>query len=221
MVTEKSGLEHYGAMIISQARQLMSHVDRILLFASIRSGKDRYNLLPLEVAEILQCVRNSTSALISEESCIVEERIEPGLPRVAGDLYAVCGCLENLITNAAKFSRGDRRICVSAALRQTENNCQEVAISVQDRGMGIKSSELKRIFEPFYRSPEATAAQIHGTGLGLSLANHLAQAMGGSLTAVSEAGVGSIFTLHLPIVQEEKNEISTAGSRGIKVMGHE
>jgi two-component system, OmpR family, sensor histidine kinase SenX3 len=221
VVTEKSSLEHYGSMILSQARSLMSHVDRILLFASIRSGKDRYNLRPLEVSEILQCVRSSTLALISEESCIVEERIEPGLPRVSGDLFAVCGCLENLLTNAAKYSRKDRRICLSATLQQSDHNAQEVAISVEDHGIGIKGSELKQIFEPFYRSTDATAAQIHGTGLGLSLASHLAQAMGGNLTAVSEPGVGSIFTLHLLIAPEQKNEVSTLSLRKHKVIGHE
>jgi signal transduction histidine kinase len=55
-----------------------------------------------------------------------------------------------------------------------EEKGQEAAIRVEDHGIGIKGSELKQIFEPFYRIPEATTAQIHGTGLGLSLANHLA-----------------------------------------------
>jgi signal transduction histidine kinase len=66
---------------------------------------------------------------------------------------------------------------VSATLEQVEHVCQRVVISVQDHGTGIKASELKRIFEPFYRSPQVAAAQIPGTGLWLPSAKHLAEAM--------------------------------------------
>jgi signal transduction histidine kinase len=57
---------------------------------------------------------------------------------------------------------------------------------------------LKHIFEPFYRSPQVCAAQIHGTGLGLPLAKRIAEAMGGHISVVSELGVGSEFTIHIP-----------------------
>ena len=157
------------------------------------------------------------ASLIIEESCIIEEAIEPGLPCVLGDLLAVCGCLENLITNAIKYGGIDRRIRISACLQTTKNG-KEVAISIQDRGIGIHSSELKHIFEPFYRSPEATLAQIPGTGLGLSVCKHLAEAMGGRLSVKSEVGVGSIFTLHLLAAESQPGELAAMqfdkGTRG-------
>jgi len=79
---------------------------------------------------------------------------------------------------------------------------REIQIAVRDRGMGIAKSELARVFEPFYRSPAVVAEQIHGTGLGLSLSKNIAEAMGGHLTVESELGSGSVFTLHLPIVED-------------------
>ena len=72
---------------------------------------------------------------------------------------------------------------------------------MKDHGPGIDSSELRHIFEPFYRSPRVVKAQIHGTGLGLTVATRIAEAMGGKLSVTSEEGVGSTFTLHLPVVQ--------------------
>lgn len=63
----------------------MDYVDRILLFASIRSGKDRYNISALRVSEILDRVRNNIASLIIEESCVIEETVEPDLPCVLGD----------------------------------------------------------------------------------------------------------------------------------------
>ena len=70
---------------------------------------------------------------------------------------------------------------------------------MQDRGKGIERGELHQIFEPFYRAKAALAGQIHGTGLGLPIAKSLAEAMGGRISVTSEVGVGSIFTLHLPV----------------------
>lgn len=151
------------------------------------------------------------TTLIIEASCTIEQVIEPGLPCVLGDELAVCGCLENLITNAIKYGGSDRRIRISACL-QTTGNGKEVAISVQDRGIGIHSSELKQIFEPFYRSPEARRAQIPGTGLGLSVCKHLAEAMGGWVSVNSEVGVGSIFTLHLPTADFQTAELTAMSS---------
>jgi signal transduction histidine kinase len=202
-VSGESNLTHYGSIVTGQARQLMDLVDRILFFASIHSGKYQYNLRPLQVSEIFQRVRRTTAGLmIEEDACNVKEQMEPDLPCVLGDLSAVCGCLENLITNAIKFSGRDHCICVSATLHEIDNHRKEIWFGVEDHGIGISSSELQHIFEPFYRSPEVAAAQIHGTGLGLSLAKRLAKVMGGRISVTSEVGVGSVFTLHLAAARE-------------------
>lgn len=211
VVRKGSDMAHYGAMITEQSRRLMDHVDRILLFASIRSGKDRYTLRPLLVPEIFERVRKNMSALIEDESCIFEEKMEQVLPPVLGDMYAVCGCLENLITNAIKYSDDNRHIILAASLHNIGDS-QEVSVTVEDHGMGIEKSELKHIFEPFYRSSHATTAQIHGTGLGLSLAKHLAEAVGGSLSVTSEIRQGSAFTLHLQLAAIADRELHTITS---------
>jgi len=86
---------------------------------------------------------------------------------------------------------------VSAASVNGRNR-PEVSITVEDRGMGIASADLRRIFEPFYRGKAAQDSQIHGTGLGLSLSRKLAHAMRGEILVESELGKGSRFTLTLP-----------------------
>src|SRR5438876_12460988 len=77
-------------------------------------------------------------------------------------------------------------------------------LSLHDALPIFSASELQRIFEPFYRSPKVVAAQIHGTGLGLALAKRIAEALGGRISVVSELGVGSTFTLHLPAASAEE-----------------
>jgi signal transduction histidine kinase len=82
----------------------------------------------------------------------------------------------------------------------------EVELAVQDRGIGISKDEIKHIFEPFYRSPAVNESGIHGTGLGLPLARTVVEAMGGRLTARSELGKGSSFTIHLPVADQRRLE---------------
>src|ERR1700688_1358335 len=84
---------------------------------------------------------------------------------------------------------------------------KEIQISVSDRGIGIAPEELRHIFEPFYRSPSVTAAQIHGTGLGLPLAKSIVEAMNGQVTVKSAPGRGSTFTLHLPCVEHSVRQV--------------
>jgi len=108
--------------------------------------------------------------------------------------------------NAVKYSKGDRWIGLSAGLDKVSDGRTGVRISVADHGVGIHSSDLQQVFEPFYRCPQAIAAQIHGTGLGLSIAKRIAEAFGGTLSVVSEVGVGTVFTLHLLIADELTSE---------------
>jgi len=140
----------------------------------------------------------------------VEHHIAAGLPHVMADFAAVCQCLQNLVVNALKYGGKNPRIAIWAASVHGDNGkLNEVCISVEDHGIGIDSTDLKQIFVPFYRSPVVTAAQIHGTGLGLPLAKGIAEAMGGKITVVSKLGTGSLFTLHLPVAHsiELQNQV--------------
>jgi len=203
-VEGKKNLRFYGSILTSQTRRLIDLVDRILLFASTRTGKTRYSVVPLRVSEVLAAVMKNVIEEIKEEGFTLEEHIEPGLPSVSADLSAVCACLRNLISNALKYGGDERWIGLSATCQETEDHAKEIRFSVQDHGEGISASELPHIFEPFYRSPKVVAAQIHGTGLGLALAKRIAEALGGRLSVVSELGVGSTFTLHLPAASAQE-----------------
>ena len=197
VVAGKQQLSQYGTEIKNQARQLMQLVEEILLFSATRNKGHQYNLRPLRVTDLIDTALKDTAALIEENRVIVERDIAPNLPPVMGNLPALSHCLQNLITNAVKYGGDARWMRISARANDAGGQLDEVQISVEDQGLGIGAGELRRIFEPFYRSRSATAAQIHGTGLGLSLARDIAAAMGGRLTVASEPGKGSCFTLYL------------------------
>jgi signal transduction histidine kinase len=202
VVEGKQQLAQYGLVIGGQARKLFEMVEQILLFAAIREGHQRYSLRPLKVEEIIDTALSNTTGLIQKARFKVEREIEPNLPQVVGDLSALSQCVQNLITNALKYGSEQRWIGIQTRLTERGLSGKEIQISISDRGIGIDSADLPHIFEPFYRSPLVAAAQIHGTGLGLPLAQSIAEAMKGHLTVKSAPGRGSTFTLHLPCAEQ-------------------
>jgi signal transduction histidine kinase len=201
VVTGREQLAKYGTVIRSQSRQINGLVNQVILFVSTQDGKGRYSLEPLAVSSVVDAAVTGTAELIRKAGFTLEQHVSPDLPKILGDLSALSQCLQNLITNALKYGDHGRWIAIRASAEGGRDHL-EIRINVQDRGKGIERSELHHIFEPFYRSPAAVAGQIHGTGLGLPIAKSLAEAMGGRISVTSEVGVGSTFTLHLPVAPQ-------------------
>jgi signal transduction histidine kinase len=124
----------------------------------------------------------------------VDRIFDPDLPMIHVDSAALSQAIQNLIQNALKYSGESRWLGIRTEKIQTKSGFQ-VRLTVEDRGIGIDGEDLRRIFEPFYRGGAATAAQIHGTGLGLFMVRETVNSMGGSITVKSSRGRGSTFTL--------------------------
>ena len=118
----------------------------------------------------------------------------PSRASIYGDRGQVQTAIRNLLANAVAYSPGGTRVAVEARVSGSM-----VEIMVKDQGIGIPSNDLDRIFERFYRVDPARSRVTGGTGLGLSIVKHVCQNHGGECTAWSEVGVGSTFTLRLPL----------------------
>jgi signal transduction histidine kinase len=108
VVTTKEQIDQYGRVIESQTRQLSRLVEDVLLFAATREDRHRYTSRSLEVSEIVEATLAATDDLIKAAEFVVDRDVQPNLPKVRGDLGAISQCLQNLITNALKYS-GDRK----------------------------------------------------------------------------------------------------------------
>ena len=199
-------LSKYGSIVTSQARQLIDLVDQILLYAAMKDGKKQYQVRPVELAEVLKGIRKNTIAMLEQAGFRVDFQVQEHLPSVLGDRQALFRCLQNLIENAAKYSGASRWIGIRAELDHSAGHGEEVAISVADHGVGIGAAELPHIFDPFYRGPRVIAAQIHGSGLGLSVVKHILKTIGARVTVTSEENVGSVFTLHLRVSEDHRTD---------------
>jgi len=209
LVEGKAAVQNYGAAIQKEARRMSGLVDQILLFASTEDRKKRYDLQPVQVPEILGAVVSESKHLTQDAGFMVDLHTDAGLPLVMVDPSAFGQCLQNLIENAIKYSGHSRWIGIRAFAAPSETGSgREVQVAISDRGIGIDGSDLPNIFEPFYRSPRVSASQIHGTGLGLSLAKRITEAMGGRISVVSELSVGSTFVMHLPAAEGKELEMA-------------
>ncbi|HZU33883.1 MAG TPA: HAMP domain-containing sensor histidine kinase [Candidatus Angelobacter sp.] len=206
VVEDKQQLVRYGNSIVRQTRQLTQLVEQVLLFASTQQSQRRYGLGPVSIAEAVDAALEGTSAIVHAAGFTVEKRVEAGLPAVSADFGALVQCLQNLITNAVKYGGENHWLRVSATSVKEKGQTRGVELAVEDKGIGISKDEMKHIFEPFYRSPSVTESGIRGTGLGLPLARTIVEAMGGRLTAESELGKGSLFTIHLQTAEERHLE---------------
>jgi signal transduction histidine kinase len=114
---------------------------------------------------------------------------------VRGDREKVVQIMLNLLSNAAKFTPVDGRITVTT----DRLDGALVAFSVRDTGIGMSAEQVATVFEPFVQFDSALSREHRGTGLGMPISRELARGMGGDLVAASEPGVGSVFTLTLPL----------------------
>jgi len=206
VVEDKQQLVRYGNTIVKQSRQLNQLVEQVLLFAATQQPQRQFSHGRVNVAEVVDSALEGTSSEVAAAGVTVERRIESGLPMVNADFSALVRSLQNLITNAVKYGGENRWLGISAAAERRNSRVEEVKLTVEDKGIGIGKNEIQHIFEPFYRSPAVSESGIHGTGLGLPLARTIVEAMGGRITASSELGKGSAFSIHLPVAQERKAE---------------
>jgi two-component system sensor histidine kinase ChiS len=179
-------------LITFSARKLSRLVDDLLDLYRIRQGQMRLDMHPVDVATSVRNVLLLSEPLLRGEPVTLEVDIANDTPLVMADPVRLEQILHNLVGNAIKYTEaGTIRITAIA-----ENG--EVHISIADTGMGISEEDLGRMFKPLVQADGIdTARKTGGTGLGLTIARHLATILGGGLSANSELGKGSVFTLKL------------------------
>jgi signal transduction histidine kinase/DNA-binding response OmpR family regulator len=185
----------YGNLekILASANHLLGLINDVLDLSKIEAG--RMEVRPLEFALeplVDQCLRTVEPMIRSGRVQLIKE-IEPGLPHLISDQDKLRQILFNLLSNAAKFTEAGT-ITVTA-----RRSGEAIAIAVADTGIGIPPDQLETVFEEFRQVDSSSTRQYGGTGLGLSISRRLAQLLGGDIALESAPGVGSTFTLTVPL----------------------
>ena len=197
--------------IASECERQIDLVHNLLDLSRVKVGGVEIRSGRVDVGEVLRaCEKIERPAAVERNQELIVESVSD-LPPVRADKSALRRALCAVVENAIKYTPDEGRIILRA--RRDEGGGQ-VAIEVEDTGVGIRAEDLPRIFDRFYRGRAGAGdsagnldeQEVPGIGLGLHLARVLVEGMGGSIEASSRVGHGSTFTLRLPVWRDETDD---------------
>jgi signal transduction histidine kinase len=189
---------------------IRSNVDRMATLVSdladvsrIETGRMRLEYSAVSLSDIVEEVVRSARAQINEKDQALEINIPQDLPNVWGDYHRIIQIVNNLVSNANKYTPQSGNILIKAEQQSNQwdpDGAPEVVLlSVQDTGYGISSADQVKIFHKFFRSEDENIREIPGTGLGLNITRHLVEMQGGRIWFESEKGHGTTFSFTVPV----------------------
>jgi two-component system phosphate regulon sensor histidine kinase PhoR len=185
--------QEYYRIINSEAQKLTRLINNILEFSRIEAGLRHYRMAPVNLSELAGKVLGSLEHQFKQNRFEVTSALAGDLPPISVDAEAVARALENLLSNAMKYSSDSREIRVEVA---ADHGAELIRVS--DKGIGIPRRYQRRIFRKFYRVRDGDLA-AQGSGLGLAIVEHVMEAHKGAVHLESEPGRGSTFTLWFPM----------------------
>jgi signal transduction histidine kinase len=179
----------------SNSRHLLAIINDILDISRIEAGRMPLHLTEFKLPELIAEVVAELEPIIARAKLEVVADVPASLPAMRSDRPKVKQIVLNLLTNALKFTPQGRVKVSPRALTEA----RQIAIAVADTGIGIADSDLAKIFEDFQQADNSSTRQYGGAGLGLAICRRLAGMLEGQITVESRLGVGSTFTLTLPL----------------------
>ena len=186
--------DEYLDTIVNESERLTRLLNNVLDFSNIEQGRKAYRLEHTSLVEVVRVAARAMEYPLAQHGFVLRLDIDEAVPTARVDADALEQAILNLLTNAMKYS-GDAR---DIDLRLARDGDQAI-IAVRDCGVGIALPEQTRIFEKFYRVQTPDNQRIPGTGLGLTLVEHIARAHEGSVRVESAPGQGSTFSIHVPL----------------------
>jgi signal transduction histidine kinase len=191
-VSNEEKRQKFYDTLLGETQRLQRLVETLLNFNRMEAGARRYRLEAIDAVKVVEDVVAEFEPQVAASGRRIEltKAISP-IP-IRADAEALALAVSNLIDNALKYSPGQPAIWVECG-----REGDAVAIRVRDKGMGIPAAEQATIFQKFVRGSEAVAAQVKGTGVGLSMVRHIVRAHGGRVRVQSTPGEGSTFSIEL------------------------
>ena len=191
----------YYGKISKESERLSRLIENMLDFSRIEAGVKKYQFENLSVEALVLDVAERFKEYVVDKPVTLKVEIKDHLPSIDADKEAISRALFNLLDNAVKYSGLDPVIYFRAYCEGSD-----LFLEVQDMGVGISLGEQAKVFEKFYRSADPAQSNIEGSGIGLTLVNHIANAHGGKVIMESDLGKGTKVTLILPISRKGKED---------------
>ncbi len=182
----------------AQSIRLSSLVTDLMTISRLESDHQEKSVNAFDLGELVRRSMADCTALSQEKQLQTELSLPDSAMIINGDAQAISQLVDNLIDNAIKYTENGGTVSVKL---EKENNTAK--FTVEDSGIGINPQDQQRIFERFYRVDKARSRELGGTGLGLSIVKNIAEEHDGNVTVASKPGLGSTFTITLPLNQKQ------------------
>ena len=189
--------EKFLDIIHRHASRMERLVKDLLRLARLDAGQEAVELAPCDVGGLLKGIANDFEAMAAQKEQTIDVEVGPDAASLVTDAAKLHDIARNLIENAVNYAPEGGAIEVKAI-----SSGGLFQLTVADTGHGIAPDDLPRVFERFYRADKSRTGS-GGTGLGLSIVKHLAQVLGGEVTASNQPGGGALFTVTLPLRQHQ------------------
>ena len=182
----------YLTIIVSESERLTALIENVLDFAKVERGKQAYEFAEGHVPDVVTRAVEACRVRAEREHVTLEYEADSGLPSAQLDERAIEIAVINLVDNALKYAADGQRVTV-----KVRRKGDKIEIRVCDLGAGIPLDERKRVFERFVRGKSAAGKQVRGSGIGLALVKHIAEAHGGAAWVEDNEPKGSCFVITL------------------------
>jgi len=185
----------YLRRIDRRVRTMLTMINELLTLAKSREEKLKISFKPMDLSVAAGRIQRTFQDEARQKGIIFDMVISEDLPQIQGDDDMIEQALENLVSNAIKYTKRDGQVRVELS----KGPKQTVQIQISDTGIGIPQNDRQNLFKEFFRAKNAKAVEEHGTGLGLSIVKEVVDQHGGKIIVESEEGLGTLFVVHFPI----------------------
>jgi PAS domain S-box-containing protein len=198
--------------IHNSGQHLLGLINDILDISRIEAGKMELTFDEVNLPDLITSVMSTVTGLVKDKSITLHRDLPADLPTVRADAMRIRQVLLNLLSNAAKFT-DEGAITVRASVGDSPSGHPEITVSVTDSGQGISPEDQKKLFQPFSQVDSSATRKSGGSGLGLSISNHLVEMHGGRIGVESATGAGSTFYFTLPAFRGKSEADITHGNK--------
>jgi two-component system phosphate regulon sensor histidine kinase PhoR len=199
---DNAARERFLSIMAEQASRMARLVDDLLSLSRIELNEHLAPKERVDLRRVLIAVADGLEQRAAKRQMRIDVALPDSLPDVVGDPDEIVQVFQNLIDNAIKYGRSGTAVEVTAgASPRRLAGALAAAVAIRDHGEGILTEQIPRLTERFYRADPARSRELGGTGLGLAIVKHIVNHHRGLLEIESELGQGSVFTVHLPIVE--------------------
>lgn len=187
---------------------LLALINDVLDLSKIDAGKMTLERVPCRLWHVVGEALSGAGVAAQEKKLDIHMAPVGQLPRVVTtDPTRLRQILDNLLSNAVKFTPAGKQVEIRLRLEESDRAQPRLIIEVEDQGIGMNQAVMSRLFQPFTQADPSTTRRYGGTGLGLSICKRLAENLGGSIAVRSAPGVGTCFTVALPLSPNDMFEL--------------